>query len=367
MGFGRRDTSEESTGMTAPPRPKPLVLKRHDDVVTAAHDPETYSNDVSRFLQVPNGLDGERHRAARELLDPFFAPDRMSALEPRLVDVAAALVAQLPTDTAVDAVGDIGARFAVRAQSTWLGWPASIEPELLDWMDDNRRATRSGDLARTTWSAEQFDAIIRRLVAQRRGADAPDDLTTELVRLRDQDGQPLSTEVLVSVLRNWTGGDLGSMALATGVVVHWLISRPDHQERLRSASSDVLDAALDEILRIDDPFVANRRVATRDVTVSGCPVQAGQQVVLRWTEANRDPEVFEDPDRFDPGANAAHNLVYGTGPHACPGRPLATLELRVITRALLQKGTLVPALEPPRRERAPLGGFSRVPIRIVTP
>jgi cytochrome P450 len=164
------------------------------------------------------------------------------------------------------------------------------------------------------------------------------------------------------VLRNWTGGDLGSMALAAGVVVHRLATHQDLQDRLRSAEDSELDAALDEILRIDDPFVANRRLVTADVVVGGCPVEHGRHVVLNWTAANRDPAVFGDPDRFDPDGNAAANLVYGTGPHACPGRPLATMELRVLVRALLSRGRLSSGHEPAEREQPPLGGFSRVPV-----
>ncbi len=338
------------------------VLCRHADVVAAATDPHTYSSAVSRFLQVPNGLDGDAHRAARALLDPFFGPDRMAEFQPRLAQVAADAVAEVPLDEPVDAVGGLGARFAVRAQSVWLGWPTSIEPQLLGWMADNHAATRSGDLSRTAAVAEQFNAIIRSLLASRRGPDAPDDLTTELVRLRDADGAPLGEDVLVSVLRNWTGGDLGSLALCTGVVARWLSVNPRNQPLLRHAPDADLDAAIDEMLRIDDPFVFNRRITTTATSVGGQPLAAGERVVLNWTAANRDPEVFPEPDRFDPQSNAANNLVYGIGPHVCPGRPLATLELRLLTRALLGRGRLEPGPTPPERERPPLGGFRHVPV-----
>ncbi len=338
------------------------VLCRHADVVAAATDPVTYSSAVSRFLQVPNGLDGEAHRAARALLDPFFAPERMAALEPVVTQVAEQVVSDLPLDLPWDAVTEVGARFAVRAQSVWLGWPADLEPTLLSWMEDNHAATRSGNLSRTAAVAEHFNSIIRSLLAVRRGPDAPDDLTAELIRLRDADGDPLPDEMLVSVLRNWTGGDLGSLALCTGVVARWLAVNPRHQHPLREAPDSQLDAAIDEILRIDDPFVFNRRVTTTATTVGGQPIGAGERVVLNWTAANRDPAVFGDPDAFDPAANAAANLVYGTGPHVCPGRPLATLELRVLIRALLRRGRLEPGPQPPERERPPVGGFRRVPV-----
>lgn len=341
------------------------VIARHADVVAVAADPVTFSSAVSRFLQVPNGLDGEAHRAARALLDPFFAADRMEAFEPAIRSVADDLVAELVDKQMFDAVGGLGATFAVRGQSVWLGWPAHLESELLDWMEDNHAASRSGDLARTAAVAAHFDAIVRSVLDVRRaaGAAAPNDLTTELVRLVDANGQPLRDEVLVSILRNWTGGDLGSIALCAGVVLHGLAEQPDLQRHLRSASDAELLAAIDEFLRLDDPFVSNRRVATRAAEVGGHPVAAGEQLVLNWTAANRDPDAFDGAESFDPQSHAAANLVYGTGPHICPGRPLASLELLVLTRALLDAGqvSLAPDSEP-EREQPPVGGFRHLPV-----
>lgn len=339
------------------------VAYRHADVVAAATDPDRLSSAVSRFLQVPNGLDGAAHAEARRLLDPFFDPDRMDALEPVIRRTATDAVQPLIGAGAFDAVGHLGARFAVRAQSAWLGWPPLLEEELLAWMEENHAASRSGNLARTAAVAGQFDAIIRRLTDARRAAgdDAADDITTELVRLRDAAGQPLPDEVLVSVLRNWTGGDLGSIALCVGVVSHTLATRPELQDTLRRATDAELAAAVDEMLRIDDPFVSNRRVAARDVTLDRCRIAPGEHLVLNWTAANRDPRVFAQPDGFDPVGNAPANLVYGIGPHACPGRPLATLELRVICRTLLEAGRLVLFTDQPAvREQPPVGGFRHV-------
>ncbi|MNV64279.1 Cytochrome P450-terp [compost metagenome] len=93
---------------------------------------------------------------------------------------------------------------------------------------------------------------------------------------------------------------------------------------------------------------------------------AGDRVYLNWTSANRDEAVFGDPDAYRPEHNAPHNLVYGTGIHACPGRPLATMELVVAVEALL-KATALIDLAPdasPERETYPLGGWRRVPVRL---
>ena len=97
-----------------------------------------------------------------------------------------------------------------------------------------------------------------------------------------------------------------------------------------------------------------------------CPASAwGQSQLSSFgiVTANRDPDTFGDPDRYDPAGNAAANLVYGTGPHVCPGRPLATLELRELVRALLAGFELEFAPHAaPSRALPPLGGWERVPL-----
>ena len=341
-----------------------LVVRSHAAVVAVAGDPHTFSSAVSRYLQIPNGLDGTEHAAARRLLDPFFTSQALAPLLPRLQAIARALVAGFGGGV-FDAVADLGARFAVRGQSAWLGWDPALEDELLDWVAANREATRAGDAVRTSEVARRFDAIIQRLLQRDRLAPSGA-ITTRLRQLRWDDGRALEDAELVSVLRNWTAGDLSSIALCAGVVVHWLASHPARQPELRKAGDADLDAVLDEMLRIDDPFVSNRRLATADAVVDGCPVAAGEVLVLDWRAANLDPDAFADPHRFDPEAHAARNLVYGSGPHACPGRPLATAELRVLVRALLEAGGIEfdPAC-PPVREQPPVAGYRSVHVRIV--
>ena len=342
------------------------VLLRHADVVEAAQDAERFSSAVSAHLQVPNGLDGDAHRAARATLDRYFTDDELAPYAEAFRGIARTLFAGLPRGASVDAVHDVGAVFAVRAQSAWLGWPADLEPHLLAWMADNHAATRSGDRSRTAVVASDFDAIIRSITDPRRAAgdDAPDDLTTRLMR-DTVDGRPFTDEEIVSVLRNWTGGDLGSIALCVGVLFAFLAGHEDVQHRLRSGVSDAeLDAAIDEVLRIDDPFLSNRRVTTCPVHVGGVDLPEGARVKLHWTSANRDAEVFDDPDAFDPEANAPRNLVYGIGPHVCPGRPLATMELRIAVQEALAATDWIAFApdEQPEREVAPVGGYGRVPV-----
>ena len=344
------------------------VLLKHADVVAAALDQERFSSGVSRYLQVPNGLDGDEHTRYRKIIERHLSHDALTPFIAVFERVAAQLVAELPRGVALDAVGDFGAVFAVRAQCEWLGWPAELESQLLEWMEKNHAATRSGDRATTEDVAEQFDEIIRSLILPRRAGtgnvpdDIFDDVTTRLCH-EQVDGRPLTEAELISILRNWTGGDLGSIALCVGVLIAHIAQQPRLAEQLRSASDSEVDAAIDEILRIDDPFVSNRRITTCPVQIGGQEIPKGARVKLNWTSANRDEAVFEN-NRFDPKGNAAANLVYGVGKHVCPGRLLATWELRIALQALLASVQTIELASDQQLERevAPVGGYRRVPV-----
>lgn len=342
------------------------VLLRHDLVTQAALNDADFSSAVSRNLHIPNGLDGAQHTAFREVLDRFLSAEAIAPFESAFRRVAADLVAALPRGPAVDAVSGIGVRFAVRAQSTWLNWPAALEDRLVAWVAENHAATRSGDREWTRRVAESFDALIRSVLEPRRGAHAQDfdDVTARLMR-SEVNGRVLSDAEIISVLRNWTGGDLGSIAQCIGVLLHYLATHPALQGHLRAGASALeTDAIIDEILRIDDPFLSNRRVTRRALRIGGVELPQGARVKLNWTSANRDEAVFDDPDALDPQRNAARNLVYGVGRHACPGRALATLELRIAIQALLAATSSITldARQAPERALSPVGGWASVPV-----
>jgi cytochrome P450 len=345
--------------------PRGVTLFRHADVVAAANDPATFSSAASAHRMVPNSLDPPEHTAFRAIIDPFFTPGRMRALEPRVRRIAREIVAALPRGATVDAVTAIGYPFAVHAQAEWLGWQG-IEHELLAWMSDNHAATRSKDRTRTAAVAAAFDELVLAQVRRRRelGSAAPRDPTTELLGIA-VNGRLLPDADIVSILRNWTAGDLASIAAALGVVLHFLATHAGVQDGLRAGDDD-LAPAIDEMLRMDDPFLVNRRVATVATSIAGYALEAGTRIYLNWTSANRDETVFPEPDAYRPDAHAPHNLVYGTGIHVCPGRPLATMELEVVVRTLLQATTQIePAPDAePVRETYPLGGWQRVPLRL---
>jgi len=106
------------------------VLLRHADVVAAALDDKCFSSQVSRFLQVPNGMDGAEHKRFRALIDGYLSKEALMPYVSVFDKVATELMSELPKGKMLNAVDDIGAVFAVRAQCAWLGWPTELEPKL---------------------------------------------------------------------------------------------------------------------------------------------------------------------------------------------------------------------------------------------
>ncbi len=343
-----------------------VTVLSHAHVRDAAIDAETFSSAVSRFRAIPNSLDGEEHRTYRNLIDSYFTDLEVAAQEAQCRAHAAEIVAGLSRGEMVRTVTDIGTTFAVRAQCAWLGWPKDVEDDLVLWVNDKREASSEGNDTQLAEIAGRFDAMMARVLDASRSGDAVT-VTARLSRER-VNGRPLEREEIVSILRNWTAGDLGSLAACVGAIVHHIATDVALQRYLRELTEAgdprEFEAALEEILRIDDPFVSNRRVTTRDTHIAGVKVPAGTRVHLNWTSANRDPEVFESPDAFNPVDHHSQNLVFGIGPHACPGRSLTLMELRVIIDELLKQTENISMFsgEAPLRERPPASGWAQVPI-----
>ncbi len=339
-------------------------LFRHADVVRVLEDPETFSNAASNHLSIPNAMDPPEHTPCREIIERYFTPEHMAAFEPVCRAIADALVANLPRGEACDLMTDFAQPFALRVQCAFMGWPDSLHGPLRLWIVENHHATRAGDRSAMARIAVEFDGHIKQQLALRRdaGEQAPDDVTSRLLRERIH-GRPLSDEEIVSIVRNWTVGELGTIAASVGILVHYLATHPALQAELRRQPAD-LQSAIDEILRLHPPLIANRRVTTCPVEIGGRKLDAGERLTLIWASANRDEAVFGDPDRFDPERNRESNLLYGAGVHVCPGAPLARLELRLLMELLLARTSDIAQFpgQLPQRATFPASGFSALPV-----
>lgn len=338
----------------------------HDETVRVIEDHESFSSVVSvHHPAVPNGFDPPTHTAYRAALDPYLTAERAAEFEPECREVAAELVDTLPLDVEVEIIERFALTFAVRAQRRWLGWPHTVEDDLRRWVGENHRASLSGDPVAVAAAAQSFDATVRRILDDRRLLTARvDDITQELLEERIGP-RPFSDTELVSILRNWTAGELGTISASVGIIVRYLAADPDLQEELRR-DPEAIPSALDEILRIHPPLIANRRVAACDVELGGRRIAEGERLTVLWASANRDESVFGDPDRFDPERHASQNLLFGRGIHACPGVALARMELRVLTEELLAGTRRIELAESaPDHASYPAGGLSSLRVRVI--
>ncbi len=339
-------------------------LFRHQDIISVLADAETYSS-ASKHLAVPNGMDPPEHTRYRNVLEPYFRPEQMMALEPRCRRIAVDLLQALLARDEVEFISEFAQPFLFKTLCTFLGLSSETWENLRGWTHGNQEAAFSQDREAGAALAREFAGYVTEALRVRReaGVDASNDLISSLM-VTTAEGAALSDEEIVSLLRNWTAGQ-GTVAAALGILVYYLAEHADVQQQLRREPT-LLPAAIDEILRADGPLIANRRTTTHDVEIGGRKIGAGEKLSLNWIAANRDGRAFDDPDavRFerDPGGN----LLFGAGIHYCLGAPLARLEMRIAMEELLTRTTTIEpgAKEPLRRDVYPSNGFQALPVRL---
>ena len=325
---------------------------KNADVQHVLDHPEIYSNVVStRHIAVPNGMDAPEHTTFRAVNDKYFTPERLEKFAPVIREAVQGLIADLPRGEEVDVMQGFGQAYAMRVQNAFMGWPACLEQPLTEWIEKNRVATLRRDRAEIAKVALEFDGYIRQLLDERRedaAAGNPKDVTAELltdtVQLPGEEPRTMTDEEIVSLIRNWTVGELSTVSATVGVFVNFLARNRAEQDRLRASLADgnALDdrseiaLAVEEIMRLEDTLVTNRRITTQDTELGGRTLPAGSRVTINWASANRDEDVFEDALTYNPHRDQSRNLVYGDGIHVCPGAPLARLELRILLEELLR-------------------------------
>lgn len=339
---------------------------RHDDVRRIITDHDTFSNVVSAHPAVPNGMDPPEHTIWRRFIEPCFSAERVAAFEPACRRIAARLARSAREQGDVELMSLVGLPFAAEVQCAYLGWPETLAATLVDWTERNHEATRKGDRADVSHIAAEFGRIVDGLLETRRAAPAGTftDLTQALLG-EVVDGRPAGPEALTSILRNWTMGEVGTIAASVGIIAHFLAHSPGIQHEVR-LDRRLVPEAIDEILRMHGPLVSNRRTVTRAVEVGERQLERGDRVTVNWIAANRDPEVFPEPDEFRLDRHTPDSLLYGDGIHVCPGAGLARLELRVMVEALLDETHSIAShtARPAVLARPPAGGFSAVPLRL---
>ncbi len=344
------------------PRHRAWVLTRYDDVVAAFRDPRLSAarvgGDGGETDRLLSGWlvfkDPPDHGRLRRLVQQAFSTRAAKELEPRVEalveELLDALVAQVGPRDVVDVRRAFAAPLPAIVIAELLGVPAADRDAFTAWSDDLSAlvfgATGVADRrARAERGFRELAGYFAALIEERRAAPR-DDLLSALIAAHDE-GSALSTDELLSTctLLLFAGHETTTSLLTNGLAA--LLGAPDELARLRGDDS-LVPTAVEELLRYDGPAKIEVRVAAQPLSVRGRSIEPGQRLFLAACAANRDPEVFADPDRLVLDRSPNPHVGFGSGPHYCLGAPLARLETAVALRALLRR---FPSLE----AAAPLG------------
>jgi cytochrome P450 len=365
-----------------------LVL-RHADVKAVLRDADTYSSylgatqvrdpageqDLAYVRQMMLNMDDPEHSRLRRPIQRSFTVRAVARLEEQIHGHVRDILDRALTspDQVLDFAKDVAADLPLLTLADVLGVPPQDRMLLFDWSNRVIGFQDPDYAASAVFDAASGTDMARAALAVRPGPDdagrMPDPRSRSgmpdlyayahhLARYRQQHpGEDVMSTVLaqgeavgVEEFENmfWLFAVAGNETLRNGLPggMHALLSHPEAQRRLR-AEPDLVEPAVEEMLRWWTPVMVFRRTATRDGEVAGRPVDRGQKVVVSFLSANRDPRVFDDPGAFRVDRNSRAHLAFGHGPHLCVGAHLARVQMRAMFTELLRRTTWLEAAGEP--------------------
>jgi cytochrome P450 len=337
-----------------PAYPSPMwILSRWDDIRFVETKPDLYCNkygvvfqfathdvempDDPRFAvaaMMPNLYDPPEHSRHRRLVRDDFRPSRMYALEEPLRKLVNECLDTIEPGEASDFSQAVAYKIPLYMVCDLLGVGRERAADFMRWSHAIFASFEPGAEAKFGEVIEMFDFFEDEIADRRK--HPKDDLITDLVQAR-HDGEGFTKDEMI--MWCWVflvaGQDTTACLLAGGVRA--LLAHPGERARL-VADPSLVPGAVHEMLRWVTPTHAQMRTATTDTELRGQKIAAGDKIYLCYTAANRDPEAFPDPYRFDVGRNMdKEHLSFGFGQHYCLGAPLARLEGRVVFEELLAR------------------------------
>jgi cytochrome P450 family 142 subfamily A polypeptide 1 len=347
------------------------ALTRYDDVLAVEKDAATFSSHRAPrphgdHLPMMISFDDPEHARRRKLVSKGFTPRRVRDHEATIRRICTTIVDRVAPKGECDFVWDIAAPLPLLLIADMLGFPPDAYDDLLRWSDDLIRATNADpphEIAEAGLNAMlEFREFQLGVIADRRSKPPQDDLVSILCHA-EIDGERLDDESIINEsLLILIGGDETSRHVMTDGMLA-LLDHPGEMAILRDEPA-ALENGVEELLRWVSPIKNMSRTVTCDVQLHDETLREGQQVILMYPAANRDPRKFDDPERFDVRRYPNPHLAFGFGPHFCLGASLARLELQVMFSELLAR---VPDLHlagdpTPRRPSNFISGPEAMPV-----
>jgi cytochrome P450 len=267
------------------------------------------------------------------LLLPPFTPDAMKKLEPRVRAICNELIDGFIADGQVDAAAHYTKHIPVRAIAHMLGIPEGDSDLFINWI---HMILELGikDEGILMQAVQEMSGYFRTHIEERRSKPT-NDLISYLMNARDKEGQPLEESHVLGSLRLLLIAGIDTTWSAIGSSLWHLARTPADRERL-VAEPELIPVAVEELLRAYSPVTMAREVV-KETTISGCPVKAGNMVLLSFPAANRDPDMFPDADKVVIDRRENRHAAFGLGIHRCVGSNLARMEMQVALEEWLKR------------------------------
>lgn len=316
------------------------VVTRYEDIMSVAQDWATFSSahgltvtpSPTVVRNLPVEADPPEQRIFKRLINPYFTPAVVSVLEQSTRQLVTRLIDNFIESGRCEFMGDFARPFPSLA---FFELAISAPPEDVDRVAylASKSSTPKDPEAAQCWLG--LYNWIKEFVAKRRDERPRGDVVDAILRA-EIGGRPITEDEIIGTVQLLILGGLETTASALGLIMYRFCNQPEIPAMLRR-QPELLAAAVEELLRLDGPFIAIARTAVRDGLIGGQAVKAGDKVLIYWASANRDEAEFPRPDDFDIDRERNRHLAFGVGAHRCAGSNLARLNLRVALEELLAR------------------------------
>ncbi|WP_170332959.1 cytochrome P450 [Ruegeria arenilitoris] len=333
-----------------------VLLSRHSDLDRIYRDTTLYSSDKKAAFGPKYGIgsplfehhttslvfsDPPLHTRVRKIMTSALTPRAIAKMEPGLIDTVDILLDRMAGKGHVDLIEDFASTIPIQIIGNLLDVPMDERDPLRDWslaiLGALEPSLTEQQMATGHAAVTEFKEYLSDLVARRRmkPGDPETDVLTRLIRGEGEDGQLSEIELLQNCIFILNAGhETTTNLIGNGLAL--LNDYPEQRRRLLD-DPDLINPAVEEILRFRSPNQFGNREATADIELDGLNIPKGTNLHLCIGAANRDPAVFDDPKKFDISRKPNRHLAFAGGPHVCVGLTLARLEGRVALGRFLQR------------------------------
>jgi cytochrome P450 len=344
-----------------------FLVTRHDLITPILRDTATFSNAFGNTGEPPRGevverlkavmahgwpqvptmltIDPPWHTRYRGTVAPYFTPKRVGELRPAIEQICSRLIDSWIDAGTIELVQQFAIPLPIEAIAAVLNVPTERMADFKRWSDDSIAAIGARITDDERVRAQEGIVELQHYFAAQledRKANPRGDLLSDLVHAEidtDEGTQrPLDMAEMLSIVQQLlvAGNETTTKALTEGVRL--LVEHPAEWAALRADPAGRAAMLTEEVLRLATPTQGMFRLVTRDTEIEGVPVPKGARLVVVYAAANRDPQVFDDPDAFRPErTNLKEHLAFGKGIHFCLGAPLSRLEMQVAFEMLARR------------------------------